>query len=562
MSGRGARTCGVPRFMCIRSEDEPLPRFYSSFDWWAMLFGRVVNALATTCLTPVAVKLAQRGNYPPASAAGKASQKLVDNFINTTDFGLDDWYNYDDWLAVPHPAALDDHSGLWKSGGIIAAVAVGAMISTTSAFFLLPDTWKDGKLPFVLGTIFPYTGTAIFTFDVLVSRSNIMIVASRVVLSLGYGLQFVIKRQIARVRSSARRGTLMLWNNTFDIVGMASGPALVGLGLRLFVKARGAEAYTTELMVPAVLLFTIVTINLIAIVFSDIDEPYFEDEAAAAPVPNERTPLAVKTPQQQQQQPPPSSSAVAAEVGKPGGSAAAATIEVAAPATSRAKPYWVAAGVQVTCASYTFTRVFLRYSYESAMVVVYSDTYSFSDGDAGMIAGGAAFSALFAVILWRQVQKRYAANLRQASHMVMLVSEICGFLCAIVMILSPSIRLGAGRGWGLAFTLLTAVFFYPSQVLGASIANSYPLDFAIPESTWLNRQSMLAQQELVMPIGNGFGMLMGRVMMGTDKSFFLRNLGLSFLGVMVLQAVIVGMGWDPERTARLWNRCRGRSDTS
>ena len=242
---------------------------------------------------------------------------------------------------------------------------------------------------------------------------------------------------------------------------LPTGPALVGLGLRLFVKAKGPESYTAELMVPAVLLFIIVTINLIAIVFSDIDEAYFEDEAAIVAVLDERTPLAAKASRQQQQPPP---SEVAAEVGKPGGSSAAATIDVAAPATSRAKPYWVAAAVQITCATYTFTRVFLRYSYESAMVVVYSDTYKFSDGDAGMIAGGAAFSALLAVILWRQVQKRYAANLKEASHMVMFVSEICGFLCAIVMIISPSIRLAAGRDWGLVFTLLTAVFFYPSQV--------------------------------------------------------------------------------------------------
>ena len=46
--------------------------------------------------------------------------------------------------------------------------------------------------------------------------------------------------------------------------------------------------------------------------------------------------------------------------------------------------------VQITC-TYTFTRVFLRYSYESAMVVVYSQTYQFTDGVAGMIAGGSAF---------------------------------------------------------------------------------------------------------------------------------------------------------------------------
>jgi len=554
----GARTCGVPRFMCIRSEDEPLPRIYSSFDWYTMIFGRIVNALATTCLTPVAVKLAQRGSQPPTDAADAARDAVLDAFVNATDslpdFSTNYWMNYDDWLAVPHPG-VHAAGGLFKSGGIIAAVAVGAMVSTTAAFFLLPDTWKDGKLPYVLGTVFPYLGTTIFTYDVLVSRLNIVMVFSRVVLSLGYGLQFVIKRQISRVSSSARRGTLMLWNNTFDIVGMASGPALVGLGVKLFVRAGSPD--TTELLVPAGLLYTIVTISLIAVVFADIDEPHFEDEPAVVAVPNERTPLAAKAAQQPPPPPPPPSSEAAADVGKQGGSAEAVKIEVAAPAKSGAAPYWVAAVVQVTCASYTFTRVFLRYSYESAMVVVYSQTYGYSDGDAGMIAGGAAFSALFAVVLWQRVQKHYAGDLKHANHTVMVVSEICGFACAIVMIISPSIRQAAGHDWGLAFTLLTAIFFYPSQVLGASIANSYPLDFAIPESKWLNRQAMLAQQELIMPIGNGIGMLMGRVMVGTDKSLYLRYLGVCFLGVMTLQAVIVSMGWDPERTARLWRHLEG-----
>ena len=197
----GARTCGVPRFMCIRSEDEPLPRIYSSFDWYTMIFGRIVNALATTCLTPVAVKLAQRGSQPPTDAADAARDAVLDAFVNATDslpdFSTNYWMNYDDWLAVPHPG-VHAAGGLFKSGGIIAAVAVGAMVSTTAAFFLLPDTWKDGKLPYVLGTVFPYLGTTIFTYDVLVSRLNIVMVFSRVVLSLGYGLQFVIKRQARR----------------------------------------------------------------------------------------------------------------------------------------------------------------------------------------------------------------------------------------------------------------------------------------------------------------------------------------------------------------------------
>ena len=173
-----------------------------------------------------------------------------------------------------------------------------------------------------------------------------MVIVSRVTLSLGYGLQFCIKRQIARVATSKRRGDLMLWNNTFDIIGMASGPALVGLGIRLFtydtvdasasssssastmatateattststmqtlaaratlmmVETQGAPPHkpphadsdadtTSKLMVPAILLLVVVTLNLLAILYSDIEEPFFEDGSGAPIVdtPSETTPL-------------------------------------------------------------------------------------------------------------------------------------------------------------------------------------------------------------------------------------------------------------------------------
>ena len=95
------------------------------------------------------------------------------------------------------------------------------------------------------------------------------------------------------------------------------------------------------------------------------------------------------------------------------------------------------------------------------------------------------------------------------------------------------------------------------RVLGASIANSYPLDYAVPSSPWFNRNAMLVQQELIMPIGNGLGMMLGRVMTGTHAATYLLYLGISFMGVMMLQVCIVSVGWDPIRTRRLWRRCFG-----
>ena len=136
-------------------------------------------------------------------------------------------------------------------------------------------------------------------------------------------------------------------------------------------------------------------------------------------------------------------------------------------------------------------------------------------------------------------------------------SECCAFACALVMMITPTISTYLGRHWGVFFTLLTAVFFYPSQVLGASIANSYPLDYAVPSSPWLNRNAILVQQELIMPIGNGCGMMLGRIMTGTNAATYLLYLGISFAGVMLLQFAIVSIGWDPVKTRRSWRRCCG-----
>ena len=125
------------------------------------------------------------------------------------------------------------------------------------------------------------------------------------------------------------------------------------------------------------------------------------------------------------------------------------------------------------------------------------------------------------------------------------------------MMLTPWLTSVCGRHWGVFFTLLTAVFFYPSQVLGASIANSYPLDYAVPRSAWLNRNAILVQQELIMPLGNGCGMLLGRVMTGTHPATYLLCLGLSFGCVMLLQAIIVTFGWDPVQMRRKLRGCCG-----
>jgi len=216
---------------------------------------------------------------------------------------------------------------------------------------------------------------------------------------------------------------------------------------------------TSKLMVPAILLLVVVTLNLLAILYSDIEEPFFEDGSGAPIVdtPSETTPLTAAS----------KSGGQAYDTGKAdaaeSGSVAEGEEGPLSPdeaAEARGPPYgpegpprWIALSVQLTCITYTFTRVFLRYSYESAMVVVYSQTYKFTDGVAGMVAWGSAFFALFAVFLWHRARNASAAlggSDSHTAHTIMVLSEVCGFACALVMIVTPALARTSAAIGGLA----------------------------------------------------------------------------------------------------------------
>ena len=64
-------------------------------------------------------------------------------------------------------------------------------------------------------------------------------------------------------------------------------------------------------------------------------------------------------------------------------------------------PVWASAVVVASCLSFGVGRNFLKFGFESALVVVYDRQLGFSSGIAGIIAGSCALAGLALVVCWK-----------------------------------------------------------------------------------------------------------------------------------------------------------------
>ena len=196
-----------------------------------------------------------------------------------------------------------------------------------------------------------------------------------------------------------------------------------------------------------------------------------------------------------------------------------------------------------------------------------------------MLAGACALSTLLSLCLYRTVCVR-----RCSSAGVLLLAEGCGLATAALMIATdlqrgrgasatdlsaveadfPALEWGGGLGGGtggggalpLGLTIGASLLFYPAMYLGAAIGNSHPLEYAVAGHPLLSRSSMLVQQELLQTtIGKGLGMIFGRVSLGDPPR--VAALGVLFAVVMLVQAVLLALGWNPDATRRAFARVRG-----
>jgi hypothetical protein len=234
-------------------------------------------------------------------------------------------------------------------------------------------------------------------------------------------------------------------------------------------------------------------------------------------------------------------------------------------ASSLAPPsLFASAIVQISMLLFGVSRCFLKFGFESAMVVVYDRQFFYSPGVSGVIAGACALSTVFSLVLYRV----YCAP-HVGTHRLLLIAEAAGLASAALMIATEYTLLGGAAGVPLAvasgfshedfkemmrpaelLTLGASMLFYPAMYLGAAIGNSHPLRFARPGHPLLSRRSMLAQQEILQKtVGKGLGMVWCRMALGDPPH--LAALGRVFFGIMAAQVVLLVLCFDPRET-RAW----------
>ena len=111
------------------------------------------------------------------------------------------------------------------------------------------------------------------------------------------------------------------------------------------------------------------------------------------------------------------------------------------PAPPSTRDVAVAAVVQFAMLLFGVSRNFLKFGFESAMVVVYDRQLFFSPGASGLIAGGCALSTVASLMLYRAYCARHVGT-----HRLLLIAEAFGLGSAALMIATEATLLMGGSG--------------------------------------------------------------------------------------------------------------------
>ena len=471
---------------------------------------------------------------------------------------------------------------LMGSGSVIGATSIGMLVSVIG-FYFWPEPLIDGKAPFFLCAALLLLGNGVFLLAELHHWSLDVLLGARAFMALGFGAGFAAKRRAGLEADPQQREHHFLMLELFNTLGMASGPIVAGsLAVMLPTYAR---------FIPPILMSALSILFLAALVATPLDStPLDSPLAAAAPrLADESTPLvraSVAGSKGSAMAAGPTTMDIAntrgAEVGavpsaneavnEAVNEAITAAAVSASPdagagmaASSSAPPsLFASAIVQISMLLFGVSRCFLKFGFESAMVVVYDRQFFYSPGVSGVIAGACALSTVFSLVLYRV----YCAP-HVGTHRLLLIAEAAGLASAALMIATEYTLLGGAAGVPLAvasgfshedfkemmrpaelLTLGASMLFYPAMYLGAAIGNSHPLRFARPGHPLLSRRSMLAQQEILQKtVGKGLGMVWCRMALGDPPH--LAALGRVFFGIMAAQVVLLVLCFDPRET-RAW----------
>ena len=485
-------------------------------------------------------------------------------------------------------------AALFTSGATAGATSIGMVISLVLTY-RCPPSYLDGRAPYYVLAAMLALGNGAYMAVELTLSPLWLLMCARVAMALGFGAVYVTKRRAAVVTNDTQRDYYFLLLELSSSLGLASGPLITGTFVALLPRA--------ALLGPPLCLFVIVVAFVCAVACMPIGTPLVTVPPSAAD-PLERKPLMRRVATESSitdsdatrdatpalavatliaAEPPtasvqPAAVPPVARIGVSDGLAAAEDSAVdreapAEPTTTSGPdpcPVWVSASAVLACLLFGIGRNFLKFGFESAMVVVYERQFRFSVGVSGVLAGLCAMSGLLSVLLY----KFYCAG-RVSSTLLIKAAETLAIVAALLMIGSNQsflVPIAGRRSLRVIQQALAAgasLLFYPAMYLGAALGNSRPVRFALPGHAFLSRDAIMVQQDLLQTtLGKGLGMVYCRQVLAGPGSVQLSNLGDVFLVVILSQALILTLGWDPlatsatfsgMRRSRVWRNCCARA---
>ena len=313
-------------------------------------------------------------------------------------------------ITIVVPVALSSaetrgHSApLTVSGTVAAATSIG-MIVSVAFMYPWPESLMDSKMPALFFAGLMLVGNLAYLAVEHARLQFAYLLACRVIMALGFGAGYAAKRRAGFEPDPKRREYLFMLLELACSVGMACGPLLTG-GMALLLPHR-------SLLIPPAITSVLSFAFLLALLLCPLDAPFTFSLPQTKP--EHSGPLDDGT------------QMLSSPRGGGGGTAAAPrppraeSTPLVGPAAAGRPPVWVAATVQLTCLLFGVTRNFLKFGFESAMVVVYDRQIMLSEGASGLVAGLCAMSAVLMLALYRTVCVG-----RFATSTLLLVSEAPG----------------------------------------------------------------------------------------------------------------------------------------
>lgn len=341
-------------------------------------------------------------------------------------------------LTVAVPSALSvvralngtATDALVQSGELVASTSVGLMVGAAT-IVALPDSFTNSRWPYLVMCGWMVAGGVLYFLAVELAWPLLALLLARSVMTMGGGALYACKRQCGAELDTRRRKFLFMLLELGSTLGMAGGPLLAGLvGVGMGREEAPRWWAPSTIIGLGVLLLPIFA-------FWPLQQPFsfpclrleHGEHGAAAQGEQEPTGGGEGGAGEQTDARVPAGAVVGAVSCKVAPVASEAMGDLLSRG-NRPPPVWVSAIVQPTCICYGISRLFLKFGFESAMVVVYDEQYRWSNAHAAVVAGGLALCSVATIFGYTLL----CAN-RMSERRLLLLSDSLGYTSVLLMIL-------------------------------------------------------------------------------------------------------------------------------